>query len=96
MAASARHRSPADGFAGARRARQVGGTGGSVALFNLSRSFKAPTGMDIAGSSTPASVARRRLLVDTRASLDRAAAATGFAGAVHIATPAAWRHHLKS
>ncbi len=68
---------------------------------HFSRAFKASTGMAPYRWQLDARVQRAQaLLIDTRASLDQVAEATGFADAVHFgrtfrkltgATPAAWR-----
>lgn len=73
---------------------------------HFSRAFKASTGMAPYRWQLDARVRRAQaLLIDTRASLDQVAEATGFADAVHFgrtfrkltgATPAAWRRDRKS
>ena len=73
---------------------------------HFSRAFKASTGMAPYRWQLDARIRRAQpLLIDTRASLDQVAEATGFADAVHFgrtfrkltgATPAAWRHDRKS
>jgi len=72
---------------------------------HFSRAFKASTGMAPYRWQLDARIRRAQaLLIDTPASLDEVAAATGFADAVHFgrtfrkltgATPAAWRHDRK-
>jgi len=73
---------------------------------HFSRAFKASTGMAPYRWQLDARVRRAQaLLIDTRASLDQVAEATGFADAVHFgrtfrkftgATPAAWRRDRKT
>ena len=73
---------------------------------HFSRTFKASTGMAPYRWQLDARIRRAQaLLIDTSASLDQVAEATGFADAVHFgrtfrkltgATPAAWRHDRKS
>lgn len=73
---------------------------------HFSRAFKASTGMAPYRWQLDARVRRAQgMLLDTNASLDRIAEATGFADAVHFgrtfrkltgATPASWRHDRKS
>jgi transcriptional regulator GlxA family with amidase domain len=73
---------------------------------HFSRAFKASTGMAPYRWQLDARIRRAQaLLIDTRASLDQIAEATGFADAMHLgrtfrkligATPAAWRHDRKS
>lgn len=73
---------------------------------HFSRAFKASTGMAPYQWQLDARIRRAQaLLIDTRASLDEIAEATGFADAVHFgrtfrklvgATPAAWRYDRKS
>lgn len=72
---------------------------------HFSRAFKASTGMAPYRWQLDARIRRAQaLLLDTRASLDEVAEATGFADAVHFgrtfrkltgATPAAWRRDRK-
>jgi AraC family transcriptional regulator len=72
---------------------------------HFSRAFKASTGMAPYRWQLDARIRRAQaLLIDTSASLDDVAEATGFADAVHFgrtfrkltgATPAAWRHDRK-
>ena len=72
---------------------------------HFSRAFKASTGMAPYRWQLDARIRRAQaLLIDTRASLDQVAEATGFADAVHFgrtfrrltgATPAAWRYDRK-
>ena len=72
----------------------------------FSRAFKASTGMAPYRWQLDARIRRAQaLLIDTSASLDDVAEATGFADAVHFgrtfrkltgATPAAWRHDRKN
>jgi len=72
---------------------------------HFSRAFKASTGIAPYRWQLDARIRRAQaLLMDTRASLDEVAEATGFADAVHFgrtfrkltgATPAAWRHDRK-
>jgi AraC family transcriptional regulator len=72
---------------------------------HFSRAFKASTGMAPYHWQLDARIRRAQaLLIDTRASLDQIAEATGFADAVHFgrrfrkligATPAVWRHDRK-
>jgi AraC family transcriptional regulator len=72
----------------------------------FSRAFKASTGMAPYRWQLDARIRRAQaLLIDTSASLDDVAGATGFADAVHFgrtfrkltgATPAAWRHDRKN
>jgi AraC family transcriptional regulator len=73
---------------------------------HFSRAFKASTGMAPYRWQLDARIRRAQaLLIDTNASLDDVAEATGFADAVHFgrtfrkltsATPAAWRHDRKT
>jgi AraC family transcriptional regulator len=73
---------------------------------HFSRAFKASTGVAPYRWQLDARIRRAQtLLIDTRASLDRVAEATGFADAVHFgrtfrkligATPAAWRRDRRS
>jgi AraC family transcriptional regulator len=73
---------------------------------HFSRAFKASTGMAPYRWQLDARIRRAQvLLIDTRASLEQVAEATGFADAVHFgrifrkltgATPAAWRHDRKN
>lgn len=73
---------------------------------HFSRAFKASTGMAPYRWQLDARIRRAQaLLIDTRASLDQVAEATGFADAVHFgrtfrkltgATPAAWRRDRKN
>lgn len=73
---------------------------------HFSRAFKASTGMAPYQWQLDVRIRRAQaLLLDTRASLDEVAEATGFADAVHFgrtfrriagATPAAWRYDQKS
>jgi AraC family transcriptional regulator len=73
---------------------------------HFSRAFKASTGMAPYRWQLDARIRRAQaLLIDTNASLEDVAEATGFADAVHFgrifrkltgATPAAWRHDRKS
>ena len=73
---------------------------------HFSRAFKASTGMAPYRWQLDARIRRAQaLLIDTSASLDDVAEATGFADAVHFgrtfrkltgATPAAWRHDRKN
>lgn len=73
---------------------------------HFSRAFKASTGMAPYRWQLDARIRRAQaLLIETRASLDHVAEATGFADAVHFgrtfrkltgATPAAWRHDRKN
>lgn len=73
---------------------------------HFSRAFKASTGMAPYRWQLDARIRRAKvLLIDTNASLDDVAEATGFADAVHFgrtfrkftgATPAAWRHDRKT
>src|SRR6266852_2992526 len=73
---------------------------------HFSRAFKASTGMAPYRWQLDARIQRAQaLLIDTRASRDHVAEATGFADAVHFgrtfrkftgATPAAWRHDRKN
>ena len=73
---------------------------------HFSRAFKASTGMAPYRWQLDARIRRAQaLLIDTNASLDDVAEATGFADAVHFgrtfrkltgATPAAWRHERKT
>jgi AraC family transcriptional regulator len=73
---------------------------------HFSRAFKASTGMAPYRWQLDARIRRAQaLLLDTRASLDLVAEATGFADAVHFGrtfrklvgvTPAAWRHKRKN
>lgn len=73
---------------------------------HFSRAFKASTGMAPYRWQLDARIRRAQaLLIDTRASLDQVAEATGFADAVHFgrtfrkltgATPAAWRYDRKN
>jgi AraC family transcriptional regulator len=73
---------------------------------HFSRAFKASTGMAPYRWQLDARIRRAQtLLIDTNASLDDVAEATGFADAVHFgrtfrkltgATPAAWRHDRKN
>lgn len=73
---------------------------------HFSRAFKASTGMAPYRWQLDARIRRAKaLLIDTDASLDLVAEATGFADAVHfgrtfrkftLVTPAAWRHDRKS
>jgi AraC-like DNA-binding protein len=73
---------------------------------HFSRAFKASTGMAPYRWQLDARIRRAQaLLIDTGASLDDVAEATGFADAVHFgrtfrkltgATPAAWRHDRKN
>jgi transcriptional regulator GlxA family with amidase domain len=73
---------------------------------HFSRAFKASTGMAPYRWQLDARIRRAQaLLIDTPASLDQVAEATGFADAVHFgrtfrkltgATPAAWRHDRKN
>lgn len=73
---------------------------------HFSRAFKASTGMAPYRWQLDARIRRAQaLLIDTRASLDQVAEATGFADAVHFgrtfrkltqATPAAWRRDRQS
>jgi len=73
---------------------------------HFSRAFKTSTGMAPYHWQLDARIRRAQaLLIDSRASLDEVAEATGFADAVHFgrtfrkltgATPAAWRHDRKS
>jgi AraC family transcriptional regulator len=73
---------------------------------HFSRAFKASTGMAPYRWQLDARIRRAQaLLIDTRASLDHVAEATGFADAVHFgrtfrkltgATPAAWREDRKT
>jgi AraC-like DNA-binding protein len=73
---------------------------------HFSRAFKASTGMAPYRWQLDARIRRAQaLLIDTRASLDQVADATGFADAVHFgrtfrkltgATPAAWRYDRKN
>jgi AraC family transcriptional regulator len=73
---------------------------------HFSRAFKASTGMAPYRWQLDARIRRAQaLLIDTHASLDEVAEATGFADAVHLgrtfrkitgATPAAWRHDRKT
>jgi AraC-like DNA-binding protein len=73
---------------------------------HFSRAFKASTGIAPYRWQLDARIRRAQaLLIDTRASLDQVAEATGFADAVHFgrtfrrltgATPAAWRHDRKN
>ncbi len=73
---------------------------------HFSRAFKASTGMAPYRWQLDARIRRAQaLLIDTRASLDEVAEATGFADAVHFgrtfrkltgATPAAWRRDRKN
>lgn len=74
--------------------------------FHFSRAFKVSTGMAPYHWQLDARIRRAQtLLIDTQASLDQVAEATGFADAVHFgrtfrklvgATPAAWRRDRKS
>ncbi|WP_211461031.1 helix-turn-helix domain-containing protein [Collimonas silvisoli] len=73
---------------------------------HFSRAFKASTGMAPYRWQLDARIRRAQMmLIDTRASLDQVAEATGFADAVHFgrtfrkftgATPAAWRYDRKN
>jgi len=73
---------------------------------HFSRAFKASTGMAPYRWQLDARIRRAQaILIDTRASLDQIAEATGFADAVHFgrtfrkligATPAAWRNDRKN
>lgn len=73
---------------------------------HFSRAFKTSTGMAPYQWQLDARIRRAQaLLIDTRASLDKVAEATGFADAVHFGrtfrritgtTPAAWRYDRKS
>jgi AraC family transcriptional regulator len=73
---------------------------------HFSRAFKASTGMAPYRWQLDARIRRAQaLLINTHASLDQVAEATGFADAVHFgrtfrkltgATPAAWRHDRKN
>jgi AraC family transcriptional regulator len=73
---------------------------------HFSRAFKTSTGIAPYRWQLDARIRRAQaLMIDTRASLDEVAEATGFADAVHFgrtfrkltgATPAAWRHDRKN
>ena len=73
---------------------------------HFSRAFKASTGMALYRWQLDARIRHAQaLLIDTHASLDQVAEATGFADAVHFgrtfrkltgATPAAWRYDRKN
>jgi AraC-like DNA-binding protein len=73
---------------------------------HFSRAFKVSTGMAPYRWQLDARIRRAQvLLIDSRASLEQVAEATGFADAVHFgrtfrkltgATPAAWRHDRKN
>ena len=105
MAAAARRRVSGRAPAGARRSRASRGAGGPVAV-----AFQPGVqGLDRDGALSLAArrahPARAGLLIDTHASLDQVAEATGFADAVHFgrtfrkltgATPAAWRRDRTS
>ncbi len=77
-----------------------------LSLSHFSRAFKASTGMAPYRWQLDARVRRAQaLLIDSHASLDQVAEATGFADAVHFgrtfrkltgATPAAWRRDRKN